>query len=116
MTVIVDVDMFRLLRNGHLGGRRGIMPVLIHGDLWYRNKAYGFNPAWEMVQDVVFDLSDFIVIQNTRSVSCVVLGGFQLISFTNLIIWCLRKSRFTNVKIGSSFMICKLDFWFYRVV
>ena len=54
---IVDVVVPRLLGNGHLGGRRGIMPVLIHGDLWNGNKAYGFIPAQEMVEDLIFDPS-----------------------------------------------------------
>ena len=54
---IADVVVPRLLGNGHLGGRRGIMPVLVHGDLWYGNKAYGVNPAWGGPEHVLFDPS-----------------------------------------------------------
>jgi protein-ribulosamine 3-kinase len=54
---IAEVVVPRLLGNGHLGGRRGITPVLIHGDLWHGNKAYGLLPAWDTAEDVVFDPS-----------------------------------------------------------
>ncbi|KAG4443414.1 hypothetical protein IFR05_001093 [Cadophora sp. M221] len=54
---IVDLVVPRLLGNGHLGGRRGITPVLVHGDLWYGNKAYGVNPAWGGAEHVLFDPS-----------------------------------------------------------
>jgi len=52
-----DVIVPRLLGNGHLGGRRGIVPVLNHGDLWHGNKAYGTNPSWGGPEHVVFDPS-----------------------------------------------------------
>ncbi|KAI1357725.1 fructosamine kinase [Xylaria arbuscula] len=57
MEPITGIVVPRLLRNGHLGGRRGIQPVLIHGDLWHGNKAYGANPAWENPEWVLFDPS-----------------------------------------------------------
>ena len=31
----------RLLRDGHLGGEEGIVPVVVHGDLWSGNKSRG---------------------------------------------------------------------------
>jgi protein-ribulosamine 3-kinase len=57
LQAVVDTIVPRLLGNGHLGGRRGIMPVLVHGDLWHGNKAYASNPAWEGPEDILFDPS-----------------------------------------------------------
>jgi protein-ribulosamine 3-kinase len=47
----------RLLGNGHLGGRKGIQPVLVHGDLWHGNKARGQVGDKGGVEDVIFDPS-----------------------------------------------------------
>ncbi|KJX96479.1 hypothetical protein TI39_contig622g00006 [Zymoseptoria brevis] len=57
VNAIVDVVVPRLLGNGHLGGREGIVPVLVHGDLWHGNKAFGTNPAWGGPEHIVFDPS-----------------------------------------------------------
>ena len=47
----------KLLRNGHLGGRGGIQPVLVHGDLWSGNKARGAIGEDGAIEDVIFDPS-----------------------------------------------------------
>ena len=49
--------MPRLLRNGHLGGRRGIIPVLVHGDLWIGNRVRGKIDTWDSPEEVVYDPS-----------------------------------------------------------
>lgn len=47
----------KLLGNGHLGGRKGISPVLVHGDLWSGNKARGRLGGKGGIEDVAFDAS-----------------------------------------------------------
>jgi protein-ribulosamine 3-kinase len=47
----------KLLGNGHLGGRKGISPALVHGDLWSGNKARGRLGGKGGVEDVAFDAS-----------------------------------------------------------
>lgn len=42
----VDKVVPRLLRNGHLGGKAGVVPVLVHGDLWHGNRARGYIASW----------------------------------------------------------------------
>ena len=74
---IVDVVVPRLLGNGHLGGRRGIMPVLIHGDLWNGNKAYGFIPALETVEHLIFDPSACYCHSENEISIMRIFGGFS---------------------------------------
>lgn len=45
----------RLLGNGHLGGREGVKPALVHGDLWAGNKARGRIGGKGGIEDVTFD-------------------------------------------------------------
>ncbi|KAL8732752.1 MAG: hypothetical protein Q9166_002533 [cf. Caloplaca sp. 2 TL-2023] len=45
----------RLLGNGHLGGRKGVQPALVHGDLWSGNKARGRVGGKGGIEDVTFD-------------------------------------------------------------
>ena len=47
----------RLLGDGHLGGPNGIVPVVLHGDLWSGNASRARIGASEEVQDVVYDPS-----------------------------------------------------------
>jgi len=52
----------RLLREGHLGGREGVKPVVVHGDLWSGNASRGTimdggEEEERGVQDVVYDSS-----------------------------------------------------------
>ncbi|KAL8889355.1 MAG: hypothetical protein Q9192_006031 [Flavoplaca navasiana] len=52
---VVSEIVPRLLGNGHLGGRKGIQPALVHGDLWSGNKARGRVGGKGGIEDVVFD-------------------------------------------------------------
>eukprot|EP01057_Protomagalhaensia_wolfi_P001991 Protomagalhaensia_wolfi_Nauph_80__1990@NODE_2259_length_1147_cov_3_294224_g1764_i0_p1_GENE_NODE_2259_length_1147_cov_3_294224_g1764_i0NODE_2259_length_1147_cov_3_294224_g1764_i0_p1_ORF_typecomplete_len321_score63_15Fructosamin_kin/PF03881_14/6_7e79APH/PF01636_23/2_6e05_NODE_2259_length_1147_cov_3_294224_g1764_i04966 len=46
----------RLLGTGHLGGSKGIIPVVIHGDLWAGNWGVGkFKESSNALEAVVFD-------------------------------------------------------------
>ena len=45
----------RLLGNGHLGGRKGVQPALVHGDLWSGNRARGRVGGKGGLEDLVFD-------------------------------------------------------------
>ena len=45
----------RLLGNGHLGGREGVKPALVHGDLWSGNKTRGRVGGKGSIEDVTFD-------------------------------------------------------------
>lgn len=52
----------RLLGDGHLGGKDGITPVVVHGDLWSGNKGRAsfsgrFEDGKAPVEDIVFDPS-----------------------------------------------------------
>lgn len=50
----------RLLGKGHLGGERGVVPVVVHGDLWSGNKGLGRflgRDEDDVSQEVVFDPS-----------------------------------------------------------
>lgn len=46
-----------LLGNGRLGGKEGIKPVLLHGDLWEGNKAKGRIEGHEGIEAITFDPS-----------------------------------------------------------
>lgn len=61
---VVEKVVPRLLGDGHLGGKKGVMPVVCHGDLWSGNKGKavfvgrsGSPDAKGAVEDVVFDPS-----------------------------------------------------------
>jgi len=64
---IVDEVVPKLLGDGHLGGKEGITPVVVHGDLWSGNKSKGrfvgrdaINPDEAgPVEDIIFDASAF---------------------------------------------------------
>ncbi|MCJ1352858.1 MAG: hypothetical protein MMC33_002842 [Icmadophila ericetorum] len=47
----------RLLGDGHLGGEKGIFPVVVHGDLWSGNKNSGRIGGSGSVEAVVYDPS-----------------------------------------------------------
>lgn len=57
----VETVVSRLLRNGHLGGKDGIKPVVVHGDLWSGNKGKASvtdpETGEEAAEDMVFDPS-----------------------------------------------------------
>ncbi len=52
---IVQEVVPRLLGNGHLGGRKGVQPALVHGDLWSGNKARGRVGTKGGIEEVTFD-------------------------------------------------------------
>lgn len=54
---IVQRVVPRLLGNGHLGGRPGIRPVLVHGDLWIGNRVRGRIASWSGPEEITFDPS-----------------------------------------------------------
>jgi fructosamine-3-kinase len=54
---VVEKVVPRLLGNGHLGGRRGVMPVLVHGDLWIGNRVRGRIATWSGPEEFVYDPS-----------------------------------------------------------
>jgi fructosamine-3-kinase len=50
----------RLLGDEHLNGGRGVMPVVVHGDLWSGNAGKGVvsgGSGPEVVEDIVYDPS-----------------------------------------------------------
>ena len=47
----------RLLGDTHLGGSRGVVPVVVHGDLWSGNASRARVGANAEIQDVVYDPS-----------------------------------------------------------
>lgn len=52
---VIEEVVPRLLGNGHLGGRKGVSPALVHGDLWSGNKARGRVGGKGGVEDVTFE-------------------------------------------------------------
>ncbi|KAL8910946.1 MAG: hypothetical protein Q9171_003813 [Xanthocarpia ochracea] len=52
---IIQEVVPRILGDGHLGGRRGIQPALVHGDLGSENKARGRVAGKGGIEDVTFD-------------------------------------------------------------
>lgn len=57
LDVLIEKVVPLLLGNGRLGGKRGITPVLIHGDLWEGNKAKGKFDDRDGIEPVTFDPS-----------------------------------------------------------
>ena len=55
--VIASKVVPRLLGDGHLGGSEGVVPVVVHGDLWSGNKGKGVIGGKGGVEEVVFDPS-----------------------------------------------------------
>ena len=67
----------KLLSNGHLGGRRGIVPSLVHGDLWSGKKARGRLAGSGGVEDVAFDASCCYAHSEFELGLMRMLGGFS---------------------------------------
>ena len=54
---VVGIVVPRLLGDDHLNNGRGVIPVVVHGDLWSGNKGWGKIADSEDWEDVVFDPS-----------------------------------------------------------
>jgi len=54
---IADKVAPKLLADGYLGGKTGIHPATVHGNLWYGNKMRGRIGVGGRVEDYVFDPS-----------------------------------------------------------
>lgn len=52
---LIRVVVPRLLGNGMLGGKKGIKPVLIHGDLWEGNRSKGRFDYRDGIEPVTYD-------------------------------------------------------------
>ena len=77
----------RLLREGHLGGKEGIKPVAVHGDLWSGNASRGTimdggEEEERGVQDVVYDSSACYAHSEYELGIQKMLGGFGSAFFT----------------------------------
>ncbi|KAI4275219.1 MAG: hypothetical protein L6R38_005916 [Xanthoria sp. 2 TBL-2021] len=66
----------RLLRPGHLGGKEGIKPALVHGELWSGNKTRGSVGGKSGVEDVVFDPASFYAHSEYELGMMRMFGGF----------------------------------------
>ncbi len=75
----------RLLRDGHLGGKEGIRPVIIHGDLWSGNKSKGSFVGRDNttpdepdpIEDVVYDPASCYAHQEFDIGIMSMFGGFS---------------------------------------
>ncbi|KAI5208691.1 fructosamine kinase [Aureobasidium subglaciale] len=47
----------RLIGDDHLNGGKGVVPVVVHGDLWSGNASLGTLPGMEAPEDIVYDSS-----------------------------------------------------------
>ncbi|MCJ1307201.1 hypothetical protein MMC25_000847 [Agyrium rufum] len=54
---MASVVVPRLLRYSHLNRGQGIVPVVVHGDLWSGNRGRGLIGGSDVVEEVVFDPS-----------------------------------------------------------
>jgi protein-ribulosamine 3-kinase len=76
----------RLLGDGHLGGKEGIKPVVVHGDLWSGNKGRGTligrdashpDQARGAVEEVIFDPSASYAHHEFEQGIMQMFGGFS---------------------------------------
>ena len=67
----------KLLGNGHLGGNRGIQPVLVHGDLWSGNKGRGRLGGSGPIEEVIFDPSSCYAHSEYEIGIMKMFGGFS---------------------------------------
>lgn len=66
----------RLLGNGHLGGKSGIQPVLLHGDLWEGNRAKAKFDYQDGIEPTTFDPACFYGHSEFELALMHMFGGF----------------------------------------
>ena len=66
----------RLLGDGHLNNGKGIMPVVIHGDLWSGNKGVAKIGGSKIIEEVVFDPSSYYAHSECELGIMKMFGGF----------------------------------------
>jgi len=66
-----------LLSYGNLGEREGIQPALVHGDLWYGNKARGSIGEEDGVEEIIFDPSSCFAHSEYELGIMRMFGGFS---------------------------------------
>lgn len=57
VTTTIEQVVPRLIGDDHLNGGKGVMPVVVHGDLWSGNAGQGSLGGQSGIEDVVFDPS-----------------------------------------------------------
>ncbi|MCJ1475988.1 hypothetical protein MMC13_004652 [Lambiella insularis] len=67
----------KLLGDGHLGGSKGIQPVVVHGDLWSGNQSRGRIGESSAVEEVVFDPSSCYAHSEYEIGIMKMFGGFD---------------------------------------
>lgn len=73
---IIDQVVPALLRDGHLGGKAGIVPSLVHGDLWMGNQIKGQVEGWTGIQATTFDPSSVYAHNEYEFAIMRLFGGF----------------------------------------
>ena len=66
----------RLLADTHINSRKGVQPVVIHGDLWSGNASRGKLPGMSEPEDLVFDSSAYYGHSESELGIMKMFGGF----------------------------------------
>jgi protein-ribulosamine 3-kinase len=71
----------RLLDEEHLGGEKGVSPALVHGDLWYGNRAFGSTGGRDEVEALFFDPGSFYAHSEYELGIMKMFGGYSAAFF-----------------------------------